>query len=175
MRIACHQKKTNVQTKGNSKCSFLGKSWIAVAPQDYGMTFNSVLFEGQQDIGQLYHLFSESLFRAKMIEEETSTDLFHCWNCQNNFFPTMSHFIPATSDIQYQHFNCRTPFLVYPISQVIQRIAWPSYKHDFRNERKRSSLVAQSVKKSALSLLLLWLLLWHEFSSWLGNFCTLQV
>ena len=33
-----------------------------------------------------------------------------------------------------------------------------------------SSLVAQWVKDLALSLLWLWLLLWHKFSPWPGNF-----
>ena len=35
----------------------------------------------------------------------------------------------------------------------------------------RSSLVAQWVKGLVLSLLWLWLLLWHKFDPWLGKFC----
>ena len=49
------------------------------------MTLNSVLFQCKQDIGQFYYLFLESLSRVKMTREEASADLFHYWNCQNNF------------------------------------------------------------------------------------------
>ena len=37
-----------------------------------------------------------------------------------------------------------------------------------------SSLVAQWAKDPVLSLLWLWLLLWHGFDPWPGNFCMLQ-
>ena len=40
---------------------------------------------------------------------------------------------------------------------------------------KWSSLVAQLVKDLVLSLLWLWLQLWHGFNLWPGNFCMSQV
>ena len=39
----------------------------------------------------------------------------------------------------------------------------------------RHSLVAQWVKNPVLSLLWLWLQLWHRFDLWPRNFCTPQV
>ena len=40
-----------------------------------------------------------------------------------------------------------------------------------KGKKSWSSLVAQQVKDLALSLLWFWLLLWHRFDPWLGNFC----
>ena len=37
----------------------------------------------------------------------------------------------------------------------------------------KSSLVVQQIKDLVLSLLWLWLQLWHGFSPWLKNFCML--
>ena len=104
------------------------------------MTLNSVLFQCKQDIGQFYYLFLESLSRVKMTREEASADLFHYWNCQNNFLQIIPHFLLATSDIQYQCFSCHTSFLAHPVSPVIQRAAYPSHKQVLRNEEKKEEI-----------------------------------
>ena len=101
------------------------------------MTLNSVLFQCKQDIGQFYYLFLESLSRVKMTREEASADLFHYWNCQNNFLQIIPHFLLATSDIQYRCFSCHTSFLAHPVSPVIQKAAYPSHKQVLRNEEKK--------------------------------------
>ena len=39
-----------------------------------------------------------------------------------------------------------------------------------KGKKERSSFVAQGVKDLVLSLLCIWLQLWHSFNPWLGNF-----
>ena len=135
------RKRPTVIYKRNGKYGSLGKSWVAVAVLYYCvLTLNPVLFQCKQDIGQFYYLFLESLSRVKMSREEASGDLFHYWNCQNNFLQIIPHFLLATSDIQYPCCSCHMSFLAHPASPVFQRASYPSYEQVLRNEEKKEEM-----------------------------------
>lgn len=130
-----YQKRTKVQ-KENSKSGSSGSLWLL-------QPFMCVEQPSIQFFSGISRVFTSTIIfplspcsESQWSRKKHQQIFFTVGTTKTTFFRGYFIFSQLLSDIQYQDFNCHTPFLAHTGSQVILRLTYPSHTQAQKNERR---------------------------------------